>query len=104
LGFKNYAERSLATKMAESTEQVLQFLNELAIKSKPYAEKDFAELKVFAKSLGCEDLQAWDTTYYSEKLRIAKYDISQEILRPYFPTEKLIAGMFEIVKRLFSID
>jgi len=104
LGFKNYAERSLATKMAESTEQVLQFLNELATKSKPYAEKDFVELKVFAKSLGCEDLQAWDTTYYSEKLRIAKYDISQEILRPYFPTEKVIAGMFEIVKRLFSID
>jgi oligopeptidase A len=104
LGFKNYAERSLAAKMAESTEQVLQFLNELAIKSKPYAEKDFAELKDFAKSLGCEVLQAWDTTYYSEKLRIAKYDISQEILRPYFPAEKVIAGMFEIVRRLFSID
>jgi oligopeptidase A len=104
LGFNNYAERSLAAKMAESTEQVLQFLDELAIKSKPYAEKDFAELKTFAKSLGCEDLQAWDTTYYSEKLRIAKYDISQEILRPYFPAEKVIAGMFEIVQRLFAID
>jgi oligopeptidase A len=104
LGFNNYAERSLAAKMAESTQQVLEFLNQLATQSKAYAEKDFAELKEFAKSLGCEDLQAWDTTYYSEKLRIAKYDISQEILRPYFPAEKVIAGMFEIVKRLFSID
>ncbi len=104
LGFKHYAERSLATKMAESTEQVLQFLNELAIKSKPYAEKDFAELNDFAKSLGCESMQAWDITYYSEKLRIAKYDISQEMLRPYFPAEKVIAGMFDIVQRLFSVD
>lgn len=103
LGFANYAERSLASKMAESSEQVIQFLNELAHKSKPYAERDYAELRAFAAAQGCTDLQAWDTTYYSEKLRVAKYDVSQEELRPYFPAEKVIAGMFDVVQRLFGI-
>ena len=104
LGFNNYAERSLATKMAESPAQVLQFLNELAQKSKPYAERDYAELRAFAAAQGCVDLQAWDTTYYSEKLRVEKYSVSQEELRPYFPAEKVIAGMFEVVRRLFGIQ
>ena len=104
LGFNNYAERSLATKMAESPAQVLQFLNELAQKSKPYAEHDYAELRAFAAAQGCVDLQAWDTTYYSEKLRVEKYSVSQEELRPYFPAEKVIAGMFEVVRRLFGIQ
>ncbi len=104
LGFNNYAERSLATKMAESPAQVLQFLNELAQKSKPYAERDYAELRAFAAAQGCVDLQAWDTTYYSEKLRVEKYSVSQEELRPYFPAEKVIAGMFEVVRRLYGIQ
>ncbi len=104
LGFNNYAERSLASKMAESPEQVLNFLNELAQKSKPYAERDYAELRAFAAANGCADLQAWDTTYYSEKLRVEKYAVSQEELRPYFPAEKVIAGMFEVVQRLFGIQ
>lgn len=104
LGFNNYAERSLASKMAESTDQVLKFLNELAQKSKPYAELDYAELKDFAAAQGCADLQAWDTTYYSEKLRVEKYSISQEELRPYFPAETVIAGMFKVVQRLFGIE
>jgi len=104
LGFANYAERSLATKMAESPAQVLEFLNQLASKSKPYAERDLSELRAFAAEQGCADLQAWDTTYYSEKLRVAKYAISQEELRPYFPAEKVIAGMFEVVERLFGIQ
>lgn len=104
LGFANYAERSLATKMAESPAQVLEFLNQLASKSKPYAERDLAELRAFAAAQGCADLQAWDTTYYSEKLRVAKYAISQEELRPYFPAEKVIAGMFDVVERLFGIQ
>jgi oligopeptidase A len=104
LGFKNYAERSLATKMAQSSTQVLNFLTELAQKSKPYAERDYTELCEFAAAMGCIDMQAWDTTYYSEKLRIAKYAVSQEDLRVYFPVENVIAGMFEIVKRLFGID
>lgn len=104
LGFKNYAERSLATKMAQSTEQVLEFLTDLAHKSKPLAERDLAELKAFASAQGCEDLQAWDMTYYSEKLRVDKYAVSQEDLRPYFPAERVISGMFEVVKRLYAID
>ncbi len=104
LGFANYAERSLASKMAESPAQVLQFLNELAQKSKPFAEQDYAELCTFAAAQGCTDLQAWDTTYYSEKLRVEKYSVSQKELRPYFPAEKVIAGMFEVVQRLFGIQ
>lgn len=104
LGFNNYAERSLASKMAESPAQVLQFLNELAQKTKPYAEQDYAELCAFAAANGCSDLQAWDTTYYSEKLRVEKYSVSQEELRPYFPAEKVITGMFDVVQRLFGIQ
>ena len=104
LGFANYAERSLASKMAESPAQVLQFLTELAQKSKPFAERDYAELCEFAARNGCVDLQAWDTTYFSEKLRVEKYSVSQEELRPYFPAEKVIAGMFEVVHRLFGIE
>lgn len=103
LGFANYAERSLATKMAQSPQQVLEFLQALAQKSKPYAKHDYAELREFANANGCADLQAWDTTYYSEKLRVEKYSISQEELRPYFPAEKVISGMFDVVNRLFGI-
>jgi oligopeptidase A len=104
LGFANYAERSLASKMAESSAQVLAFLEQLGHKSKPYAERDLAELQAYALSQGCTDLQSWDLTYYSEKLREAKYTVSQEELRAYFPAEKVIAGMFEVVKRLFGIE
>lgn len=104
LGFNNYAERSLATKMAESTQQVLDFLNELAQKSRPLAERDIQALRDFAAMQGCMDLQPWDMTYYSEKLRVEKYAISQEELRPYFPAERVINGMFDVVKRLYDID
>lgn len=104
LGFANYAERSLATKMAQNPQQVLEFLQALAQKSKPYAKRDYEELREFASVNGCTDLQAWDTTYYSEKLRVAKYSISQEELRPYFPAEKVISGMFDVVNRLFGIQ
>lgn len=104
LGFANYAERSLASKMAKTTQQVLQFLSELAQKSKPLAERDVAELREFAATQGCGDLQAWDMTFYSERLRVEKYSVSQEELRPYFPAERVISGMFEVVKRLYSID
>jgi oligopeptidase A len=89
--------------MAQSPQQVLEFLQSLAKKSKPYAHQDYTELKEFAASKGCADLQSWDTTYYSEKLRVEKYSISQEELRPYFPAEKVISGMFEVVSRLFGI-
>lgn len=104
LGYESYAACSLASKMAESPAQVLTFLRDLSEKSKPFATRDITELRDFAASQGCIDLQAWDLTYYSEKLRVEKYSVSQEELRCYFPAERVIAGMFDVVKRLFDID
>ena len=105
LGFDNYAERSLATKMAEDCDQVIGFLSDLAAKSLPVAKRDYAELEAFAeKEYAVKQLNAWDLTYYSEKLRQAVYAISQEELRSYFPAETVTAGMFAVVKRLYNID
>lgn len=105
LDFDSYAEYSLATKMAESTDQVISFLEDLASRSKPQAEKELAELKAFARDeFGAEDLQAWDIGYYGEKLRQRRYAISQEELRPWFPAEKTISGMFDVVERLYGIS
>ncbi|USE36658.1 oligopeptidase A [Endozoicomonas sp. SCSIO W0465] len=105
LGFENYAEYSLATKMAESPDKVIEFLEDLAAKSKPQAEKELAELKVFAKeAFGVEELEAWDVGYYGEKLRQQRYAISQEELRPWFPAEKTISGMFAVVNKLYGIE
>ena len=105
LGFDNYAAYSLATKMAESPDKVVAFLEDLAAKSKPQAEKELAELQAFAKeAYGVDDLQAWDVGYYGEKLRQQRYAISQEALRPWFPAEKAISGMFAVVKRLFGVE
>ena len=104
LGFNNYAEYSLATKMAETPAQVEQFLRDLAEKSLSVAKKDYAELEAFAKQQGAATLNAWDVAYYSEKLRVEKYAISQEELRPYFPVEKVIAGMFSITGKLFDVE
>ena len=104
LGFNSYAELSLATKMAESPEQVEAFLTDLADKSTAVAKKDFQELEDFAKSLGVKQLSAWDIAFYSEKLRLEKYCLSQEELRPYFPSAKVIEGMFAIVNTLFGVE
>ena len=104
LDFKDYAEYSLATKMAETPDQVVAFLEDLAARSKPQAEKELAELKAFARDEhGADDLQAWDIGYYGEKLRQKRYAISQEALRPWFPAEKSIDGMFAVVEKLFGI-
>ncbi|MBT8146420.1 MAG: M3 family metallopeptidase, partial [Gammaproteobacteria bacterium] len=103
LEFNSYAELSLATKMADSADKVLEFLNELVVKGRPVAEKEFKQLQDFAASLGKSQLNAWDITYYSEKLRKELYDISQEELRPYFPVEKVKNGLFKIVSQLFGI-
>jgi oligopeptidase A len=104
LGFNNYAEKSLATKMAESPAQVFSFLEDLAAKSKPQAEQEVAELKTYAEQHhGITELQAWDFGYYSEKLKQEKYAISDEVLRPYFPADKVLSGLFETVSRLFGI-
>uniref|UniRef100_UPI00356ACCFF M3 family metallopeptidase n=1 Tax=Marinobacter sediminum TaxID=256323 RepID=UPI00356ACCFF len=105
LGFNNYAERSLATKMARNTDEVLDFLNQLAAKSKPVAEQEFAELKAFARDeYGVDDLQAWDVGYYSEKLRQQRYDISPETLRPWFPVDKVVPGLFRVAEKLFDVQ
>ena len=105
LGFNNYAERSLATKMAETPEQVLTFLHDLAKRSKPMAKQELADLTAFAKQEhGMNDLSAWDITYYSDKLRQHTFDFSQEELKPYFPETKVIPGMFNVVQRLYGIS
>ena len=105
LGFKNYAERSLATKMAASTDQVLGFLNELVEKSLPVAKKEFAELEVFAKQeYDVDHLEAWDVPYFSEKLREKTYAISQEELKPYFSEDNVLNGLFSVVNRLYGLQ
>jgi oligopeptidase A len=104
LGFPNFAERSLATKMADSSEHVLNFLRDLARRSRARAERDLAELRGFAAdALGIETLQAWDIAYTSEKLRQSRYRISDEELRPYFPLPQVLEGLFAIVGRLYGI-
>ncbi|PLP90206.1 oligopeptidase A [Pseudomonas sp. FFUP_PS_473] len=104
LGFANFAELSLATKMAESSDQVLSFLRDLAKRSKPFAAQDLAQLKAYAAEQGCADLQSWDSGYFGEKLREQRYSVSQETLRAYFPIDKVLTGLFAIVQRLYGIE
>ncbi|MCQ8882958.1 oligopeptidase A [Pseudoalteromonas shioyasakiensis] len=105
LGFSSYADMSLATKMAETPEQVFSFLEDLADKSKPQAEQELAELTAYAKDKhGVTELAAWDYAYYGEKLKQEKYAISDEVLRPYFPANKVLSGLFTTVNRLFGIS
>ncbi|MES9967319.1 MAG: oligopeptidase A [Sedimenticola sp.] len=105
LGFDNYAERSLAKKMARSCDEVLGFLNDLAKRSHGQALQELRELTEFASSEhGAEDLQAWDIGYYAEKLRQHRYAITQEELKPYFPESKVLSGMFAVVNRLYGIE
>lgn len=104
LGFNNFAERSLAKKMARTTDEVMSFLLDLAERAKPQAEQELAELTAFAREqYGMDELQSWDIGYYSEKLRQHRYDISQEDLKPYFPDKKVISGMFAVIGRLFDV-
>ncbi|MBV1883449.1 MAG: oligopeptidase A [Pseudomonadales bacterium] len=108
LNFSSYAEYSLATKMAESSDQVLEFLEDLADKSAIQAQKEYDELREYAnnqtgKIASIADLQAWDISYYAEKLKQEKYAVSQEELRPYFPAPHVVSGMFEVVGRLYDI-
>ena len=105
LGFANYAEYSLATKMANSTSEVTQFLTKLAKQSRPAAEKELAELQQYARQhLDLDTLEAWDMSYAAEKLRQDRFAISQEELRPYFPIDRVFAGLFEIVGKLFGLS
>lgn len=105
LDFANAAEESLATKMAESPQQVLDFLTDLARRAKPQAERDLLELKQFAEEqYGATELNAWDVTYYAEKLKEARYAVSDEQLRPYFPATKVVPGLFTVLNKLFGIN
>jgi oligopeptidase A len=103
LGYDNFAERSLATKMAETTDQVIGFLENLAERTKPAGEQELEEVRKFAAEHGLEDLQAWDIPYYSEQLRQRKYAISQEELKPWFPEPHVLSGLFAIVERLYGL-
>ncbi|AJD46461.1 oligopeptidase A [Isoalcanivorax pacificus W11-5] len=104
LGFASYAEKSLATKMARDVDEVLGFLRDLARRAKPQAEKELAELQAFAAEQGAGELAPWDIAFWSERLREARYSISEEELRPWFPAEKVIGGMFAVVEKLFGIQ
>ncbi len=104
LGFGSFAELSLATKMAETPDQVLTFLRDLAKKSKPFAARDLEQLQAYATEQGCPELKSWDVGFYGEKLREQRYSVSQETLRAYFPIDKVLSGLFDIVHTLYGID
>lgn len=103
LGFADYAELSLATKMADSAAEVEQFLAELASKARPRASAELEQLRQLARADGIDDLQPWDTAYYSEKLREKTLGLSDEALRPYFPFPQVLRGLFDLVGRLFGV-
>ncbi|SMC09211.1 M3 family metallopeptidase [Nitratiruptor tergarcus] len=105
LGFKNYAKLSLETKMAQSPEEIVSFLEDLAKKSKPQAQKEFEELQQFAKENGAAyELQPYDIAYWSEKLKIAKLDVDDEKYKPYFEKDATVNGLFTFLNRLFKLQ
>ncbi|TKE93478.1 oligopeptidase A [Vibrio sp. F12] len=105
LGFSTYSEKSLSTKMAETPDQVLGFLNDLAVKAKPQGEREVEELRQFAeKEFGVSELNLWDIAYYSEKQKQNQFEISDEELRPYFPESNVVSGLFEVLNRVFGMS
>jgi oligopeptidase A len=105
LGFANFGELSLASKMANSPQQVVEFMRELAKRARPFAEKDLAELREFARSeLGMDDLQSWDVGYASEKLREQRYAFSDQEVKQYFPEDAVLPGMFKLVETLYGLQ
>ncbi len=104
LGYRDFAEYSLVPKMAESPQQVLDFLRDLARRARPFAERDLAELTAFAEQeLGLRDLQAWDISYASEKLRQARFAYSEQEVKRYFPEPRVLSGLFKVIESLFSV-
>ncbi len=104
LGFDSYAQVSLEPKMAQTPAEVLDFLNELGRRAKPYAEQDMAELRTFAaKHLALPDLQAWDIAYASEKLREARYAFSENEVKQYFQEPRVLAGLFRVIETLYGL-
>jgi len=105
LGFANFAELSLASKMADTPKQVAEFLLELAHRAKPFAQQDLEQLRAFAAAeLGLKDMQAWDTGYVSEKLRQQRYAFSEQEVKQYFPEDAVLAGLFGLVEKLFGLQ
>lgn len=105
LGYKNYAEVSLVPKMASQPTEVIRFLDDLAQRARPFAENDLTELKLFAKNeLGIDKLEAWDTTYASEKLREKRYAFSEQEVKQYFPEHKVVDGLFRLIQTLFGVS
>lgn len=104
LGFQHYGEYSLASKMAPDVATVEKFLFDLAEHARQPAQQDMAQLKVLAKAQGIDELQPWDVTYYSEKLKQQLFNLSQESLKPYFPMPKVLSGLFAIVEKLYGIQ
>lgn len=104
LGFANFAEVSLATKMAKKPQQVLDFLWDLVKRARPYADQEIAHLRAFAQQVdGITEIKPWDAPYYSEKLRHQLFDFSQEQIRPYFPEDRVLQGLFDLVERLYGL-
>jgi oligopeptidase A len=104
LGFDSFADLSLVPKMADRPDEVLDFLRDLGRRAKPYAERDLAELRDFAaRELGIDDLQPWDFSYASEKLRVARYAYSEQELKLYFRESRVLAGLFKVIETLFSV-
>ena len=105
LGYRNFGEVSIVPKMADSPQQVIDFLRDLAKRARPYAEKDAADLRAFAKAeLGIADPQPWDWAFIGEKLKEARYSFSEQELKQYFPAPKGLAGLFKIVETLFEVS
>ncbi len=104
LGYASHAEVSLVPKMAQTPQQVLEFLDDLATKALPFARRDYAELREFAAAeLGLAQLEAWDLAYASEKLRAARYAFSDQEVKQYFPEAKVMQGMFRVVETIFGV-
>jgi len=104
LGYRHFADVSLVSKMADSPEQVMAFLRDLAAKARPYAEQDLADMRAFAASeLGLTDPQPWDWAFVGEKLKEARYAFSEQEVKPYFTAPKVLAGLFQIVETLFEV-
>ncbi len=104
LGYKSYADYVLEERMAKSPTQVLDFLNELLVKAKPYAEKEIEELKTLAKAYGIDDMQSYDHAFYAEKQRKAKYDLNDEELKPYFPLDQVQEAVFGLAGKLYGLN
>ncbi|NQE49185.1 M3 family metallopeptidase [Herbaspirillum rubrisubalbicans] len=105
LGYANFAEVSLVAKMAKSPSEVIAFLEDLGQRARPFGQKDYEELKSFAREkLGLDELKAWDSTYASEKLREQRYAFSEQEVKQYFPEPKVVGGLFQVAQQLFGVQ